>query len=58
MAMRLGRYGAAATLATDLDPLPAAAMGGWARHVAAVQFETAWEGVRESAHLLSTITSV
>ena len=42
------RYGAAATMAPDLDPLPPAAVDGWAKRVAAVQLETAWEGVRDS----------
>ena len=48
-AYTIRRYGAALTVPSKANPLPPAACTSWARHVAAVQLETAWDGVRKEA---------
>lgn len=48
-AYSIRRYAASATVPADMNPLSDAERSTWASKVAAVQLETSWEGVRESA---------
>ena len=48
-AYSIRRYGASGTVPADMHPLSDAERSTWASKVAAVQLETSWEGVRESA---------